>query len=395
MIRVIERTDAKPGKNIYLTIDLSLQKVAIESLNNRKGAIVAMDPRNGEILTFVSSPSYDPNAFSSGIDNQLYQSLLSSKEKPLINRVIQGKYPPGSTIKPFLGLIALENGIKNIEEEVWCPGWFSLEGHEHRYRDWKKQGHGHTNLSKAIIQSCDVFFYKLAYQLGIDQIYKGLSRFSFGQISGLDINDERIGLLPSREWKRRSKNEAWFPGETVILGIGQGYFLITPMQLVKATSAIATNGLVVKPRLVLGVNSPGEKGLTLLSDSIESQISLKNDFFWKQITDSMKSVVHEAGGTAWRSGLNAKYNFAGKTGTAQIIGIAQEEEYKEEEIPEELQDHALFIAFAPVEAPEIAVAIIVENGGGGSKVAAPIARKMFDNYFMNRNLISNESSIYE
>ena len=390
VIRVIERTDAKPGKNIYLTIDLSLQKVAIESLNNKKGAIVAMDPRNGEILTFVSSPSYDPNAFSSGIDNQLYQSLLSSKEKPLINRVIQGKYPPGSTIKPFLGLIALENGIKNVEEEVWCPGWFSLEGHEHRYRDWKKQGHGYTNLSKAIIQSCDVFFYKLAYELGIDQIYKGLSRFSFGKVSGLDINDERIGLLPSREWKRRSKNEAWFPGETVILGIGQGYFLITPMQLVKATSAIATNGLVVKPRLVLGINSPGEKGLTLLSDNIESQVSLKNDFFWKQIIDSMKSVVHEVGGTAWRSGLNAKYNFAGKTGTAQIIGIAQEEEYKEEEIPEELQDHALFIAFAPVEAPEIAVAIIVENGGGGSKVAAPIARKMFDNYFTNRNLISNE-----
>ncbi len=390
VIRVIERTDAKPGKNIYLTIDLSLQEVAIESLNNKKGAIVAMDPRNGEILTFVSSPSYDPNAFSSGIDHKLYKSLLSSKDKPLINRVIQGKYPPGSTIKPFLGLIALESGIKNIEEEVWCPGWFSLEGHEHRYRDWKKQGHGYTNLDKAIIQSCDVYFYKLANELGIDQIYKGLSRFSFGQISGLDINGERIGLLPSKEWKRRSKNEAWFPGETIILGIGQGYFLITPMQLVKATSAIATNGLVVKPRLVLGISSPGEKGLTLLSDNIESQVSLKNDFFWKQIIDSMKSVVHEVGGTAWRSGLNAKYNFAGKTGTAQIIGIAQEEEYKEEEIPEELQDHALFIAFAPVEEPEIAVAIVVENGGGGSKVAAPIARKMFDNYFMNRDLISNE-----
>jgi len=390
VIRVLERTDAKPGKSIYLTINLSLQEVAIESLNNKKGAIVAMDPRSGEILTFVSSPSYDPNAFSNGIDNQLYQSLLSSKEKPLINRVIQGKYPPGSTIKPFLGLIALENGIKNVAEEVWCPGWFSLEGHEHRYRDWKKQGHGYTNLSKAIIQSCDVFFYKLAYGLGIDKIYKGLSRFGFGQTSGLDIDNERIGLLPSREWKRRSKSQAWFPGETVILGIGQGYFLITPIQLVKATSAIATNGLVVKPRLVLGINSPEEKGLTLLSDNIESQISLKNDFFWKQIIDSMKSVVHEVGGTAWRSGLNAKYNFAGKTGTAQVIGIDQEEEYKKEEIPEELQDHALFIAFAPVEAPEIAVAIIVENGGGGSKVAAPIARKMFDNYFMNRNLISKE-----
>ena len=390
VIRVLERKAAKSGKNLYLTINLSLQRIATESLGRKKGAIVAVDPRDGRVLVFVSSPTYDPNKFASGIDTQLYNSLLSSKDKPLINRVIQGKYPPGSTIKPFLGLIALENGTSNTKKEVWCPGWFSLQGHEHRYRDWKKEGHGHTTLDKAIIQSCDVFFYNLAYQLGIDRIYAGLSRFGFGQISGIDINGEGVGLLPSREWKRNNMKEAWFPGETVILGIGQGYALTTPIQLVKATAAIATNGLLVRPRLVLGINSQGEEGLSFISDNTENKINLKNNIFWDEIVSSMKSVVHEVGGTAWRSGLNAKYYFAGKTGTAQIIGIAQEEEYKEEEIPEEFKDHALFIAFAPVKEPEIALAIIVENGGGGSKTAAPIARKMLDNFFMNRNLISKE-----
>ena len=390
VIRVLERIAPQSGKNLYLTVNLSLQRIASESLGSRKGAIVAVDPRDGKILAFVSSPTYDPNKFSSGIGTESYNSLISSKDKPLLNRVIQGKYPPGSTIKPFLGLVALDNGISNNEEEVWCPGWFTLQGHEHRYRDWKKEGHGHTSLDKAIVQSCDVFFYNLAYELGIDRIYAGLSKFGFGEVSGIDIYGESFGLLPSREWKRNNMQQIWFPGETVILGIGQGYALTTPIQLVKATSAIATNGLMVKPRLVLGINSPGEEGLTLMSNSTENKIDVKNSLFWDEIIDSMESVVHRAGGTAWRSGLNAEYFFAGKTGTAQIIGIDQEEEYKEEDIADELKDHALFIAFAPVKKPEIAVAIIVENGGGGSKVAAPIARKMFDNYFVNRDLTSRE-----
>ena len=385
VIRVLERKSPKPGKNIYLTINLSLQKIATESLAGKRGAVVAIDPRDGKVITFVSSPSYDPNDFAIGIDKESYKSLISSKDKPLVNRVIQGKYPPGSTIKPFLALIALEEEIRNTEEEVWCPGWFSLPGHEHRYRDWRKEGHGHTSLDKAIVQSCDVFFYKLAYQLGIDQIYAGLSRFGFGQASGIDISGEKTGLLPSREWKRNNLKEAWFPGETVIMGIGQGYALTTPMQLVRATAAIASKGQLIEPRLVLGTNTSGEEGLNFSIDAQRSKISLKDNIFWDEIINSMKSVVHKAGGTAWRSGLNAEYYFAGKTGTAQIIGIDQEGEYIEEEIPDELKDHALFIAFAPVKSPEIALAIIVENGGGGSKAAAPIARKMFDNFFINKN----------
>ncbi len=388
LIRVLERTAPQPGDNLHLTIDVSLQQVAIEALDNRRGSIVAMDTRNGDVLAFVSSPGYDPNKFVNGIDTKSYRALLSSKDKPLINRAIQGKYPPGSTIKPMMGLVGLENGVRHSGHESWCPGWYSLKGHSHRYRDWKKEGHGHTNLHKAITQSCDVYFYILAYELGIDRIYSGLSRFGFGQSTGIDIGGESSGLLPSREWKREALGQVWFPGETLILGIGQGYALSTPLQLVKATATLANRGNVVTPRLVSSTSNVITDEATLLPVKTETPLTINNEQFWDEIIKSMEDVVHGPGGTAWRSGLNAPYKFAGKTGTAQVIGIAQDEEYKKEEIAEEFQDHALFIAFAPVEKPEIALAIIVENGGGGSKTAAPIARKMLDHYMLKRDLIS-------
>ena len=250
VIRVLDRTPPKPGQNLHLTIDVSLQKIAIEELNNRRGAIVAMDPRNGDVLAFVSSPGYDPNKFVNGIDSKSYKALLASKDKPLINRVIQGKYPPGSTIKPFLGVVAMDEGVRGLNDESWCPGWFSLKGHSHRYRDWKKEGHGHTDLHKAIVQSCDVYFYILAYELGINRIFGGMSLFGFGKLSGIDIGGEAKGLLPSREWKREALGQAWFPGETLIMGIGQGYALSTPMQLAKATASLANKGKVLRPRIV-------------------------------------------------------------------------------------------------------------------------------------------------
>ena len=388
VIRVLDRAAPKPGDNIHLTIDLALQRIAFEALNNRRGAIVAMDPRNGDVLAFVSSPGYDPNKFVNGIDSKSYKALLSSKDKPLINRIIQGKYPPGSTIKPFVGIVGLENGVRDFNDESWCPGWYSLKGHSHRYRDWKKQGHGHTNLHKAITQSCDVFFYILAHELGIDRIYDGLSRFGFGQLTGIDIGGEAKALLPSRDWKRGALGEAWYPGETLILGIGQGYTLSTPLQLAKATATLANRGKVVRPRLVSSTSNSISGDVKQLDSKIENKLGIKNETFWDEIITSMRDVVHGPGGTAWRSGLNADYEFAGKTGTAQVIGIAQDKEYKKEEIAEEFQDHALFIAFAPVETPRIAVAIIVENGGGGSKTAAPIARKIFDQFMNNRDLVS-------
>lgn len=388
VIRVLDRTAPTPGDNLHLTIDLSLQRIAIESLKGRRGAIVAMDPRNGDVLAFVSTPAYDPNKFVNGIDSKSYKALLSSKDKPLINRATQGKYPPGSTIKPFLGLVGLEEDVRGMHDESWCPGWFSLKGHQHRYRDWKKQGHGHTNLHKAIVESCDVFFYILAYELGINRMFEGLAQFGFGQLSGIDIRGESKALLPSREWKRQALGQAWFPGETLIMGIGQGYALSTPMQLAKATASLANKGKVVRPRLVSSTSNSITNEVKLLPSHIEPEIKLKHEEHWDEIIASMEDVVHGVGGTAWRSGLNANYHFAGKTGTAQVISIAQDKEYNVDEIAEEFQDHALFIAFAPVESPRIAVAIIVENGGGGSKTAAPIARKMFDHFMNNRDLIS-------
>jgi penicillin-binding protein 2 len=384
VIRVLSRTPPKPGQNLHLTIDLSLQEIAIEALKDKRGAIVAMDPVNGDVLTFVSSPGYDPNKFVNGIDSKSYKALLASKDKPLINRVIRGKYPPGSTLKPFLGLVALDNGLRHLKDESWCPGWYSLKGHDHRYRDWKKQGHGHTDLHKAITQSCDVYFYILAYELGIDRIYAGLSQFGFGKVSGIDIEGEATGLLPSQEWKRKALGQAWYPGETLIMGIGQGYALSTPLQLAKATASLANRGNVVRPRLVSKTSNSITTEVKDLPVENEGTVNFKNEQHWNDIIKSMRDVVHGAGGTAWRSGLNAEYEFAGKTGTAQVIGIAQDEEYNEDEIAEEFQDHALFIAFAPVESPRIAVAIIVENGGGGSKAAAPIARKIFDEFMKNK-----------
>jgi penicillin-binding protein 2 len=389
VIRVLSRTPPKPGENLHLTIDLSLQQIAIDELKNRRGAIVAIDPNNGDVLTFVSSPGYDPNKFVNGIDSKSYKELLSSKDKPLINRVIRGKYPPGSTIKPLLGLVALDNGIRNLNDESWCPGWYSLKGHDHRYRDWKKQGHGHTDLHKAIMQSCDVYFYILAYELGIDRIYEGLSQFGFGKETGIDIEGEAKGLLPSQQWKREALGQPWFPGETLIMGIGQGYALTTPLQLAKATSSLANRGNIVRPRLVSSTSNSITTEVKKLPVTHEEKVAIKDQKHWDDIIKSMRDVVHGAGGTAWRSGLNATYEFAGKTGTAQVIGIAQDKEYNKDEIAEEFQDHALFIAFAPVEEPKIAVAIIVENGGGGSKTAAPIARKLFD-HFMNSEKLNKK-----
>ncbi len=388
VIRVMDRTAPKPGANLHLTIDLALQQIAIDALEGRRGAIVAMDPRNGDVLTFASSPGYDPNKFVDGIDGKSYNALLASKDKPLINRILQGEYPPGSTIKPFMGLIGLDNGVRTLLDESWCPGWFSLKGHTHRYRDWKKQGHGHTGLHKAIMESCDVYFYALAHELGIDRIFAGLSAFGFGQVTGIDIGGEADGLLPSREWKRKVLDQAWFPGETLILGIGQGYALSTPMQLAKATASLANRGRVVRPRLVSGTSHPITNKVDMLPNMLEGQITVTDNTHWEAVINAMQEVVHGVGGTAWRSGLNAAYRFAGKTGTAQVIGIAQDEEYIEESIAEEFRDHALFIAFAPVASPEIAIAIIVENAGAGSKVAAPIARRMFDNFMSNRGLVS-------
>lgn len=381
VIRVLDRTPPVPGKNVYLTLDVSLQNVAVQALEGKRGAIVAIDPRDGAILAMVSAPGFDPNVFVNGIDSASYKELLDSPGTPLVNRVLQGKYPPGSTIKPFMALAALESDVRHSQDETWCQGWFTLKGSDHRYRDWKKGGHGHMGLRQAIAQSCDVYFYSLAHDLGIDRIQDALRQFGFGLPTGIDIGGEAAGVVPSRDWKRRTFNQPWYPGETLILGIGQGYLLATPMQLAAAVATIASRGWRAAPHLFLEARDPiNNDTIEEAQPRREKRVQLKDDSVWDEIIAAMQEVVHGAHGTARRIGLNAPFQMAGKTGTAQVIGIGQDEEYRQEDVPEELRDHALFIGFAPVSAPQIAVAILVENGGSGSASAAPIARMLFDHY---------------
>ena len=384
ILRVLERTPPEPGKNIYLSLDISFQKLAVDALKDKRGAIVALDPGTGDILAMVSSPGYDPNPFVNGIDTKSFKKLIDSSDTPLINRVIQGKYPPGSTIKPFLGAAALAYGVRTSSDITWCPGWFTIKGSIHRYRDWKKGGHGHVDLQNAIMQSCDVYYYSLANDLGIKRLHDGLFAFGFGQQTGIDISGESSGLVPSAEWKRKVYKEPWYQGETVIAGIGQGSLLVTPLQLARATAALANYGKLLSPHLAYKTQDPITGSEQLLQHPAPRLVSYFDPQIWDKIRNAMESVVHGDFGTARRSGFNAQYHFAGKTGTSQIIGIAQDEKYKKENIPEKFQDHALFIAFAPVEKPRIAIAVLVENGGSGSGAAAPIARTLFDKYLLNQ-----------
>jgi penicillin-binding protein 2 len=381
VIRVIDRTPPVPGNNIYLTLNASLQNLAVQALEGKRGAVVAMDPIDGGVLAMVSSPGYDPNEFVNGIDSKTYNKYLSSVDIPLLNRALQGKYPPGSTIKPVLGLTALRHGVRLPDDETWCPGWYILKGTSLKKGDWKKQGHGHTNLRKAIAESCDVYFYALANEMGIDLIYESMSEFGFGKRTNIDIGGETSGLMPSRDWKRKTYNESWYPGETLNIGIGQGAILATPIQLAVATAVIANRGNVLRPRFFDHARAPlSEETIVSGEKEVLHSISISEEN-WERIIDAMHDVIHAPNGTARRVGADARYQFAGKSGTAQVFSLAEDEEYEADKLAKELHDHALFIAFAPVNDPKIVVSVIIENGGGGSANAAPIARLLFDDYF--------------
>lgn len=380
-VRVLDRTPPVPGKNLYLTIDVTLQNLAAKEMENKRGAVVALDPRDGDILAMVSSPSYDPNLFVNGIDTKTYNALLSSEDTPLLNRALRGKYPPGSTVKPFLAFSALQAGLREPGDETWCPGWYKLKGSSHEYRDWKHGGHGHTNMHDAIAQSCDVYFYDLANDMGIDQLHDSLAQFGFGDTTGLDIGGESAGLLPSRKWKRQTQGQPWYPGETLITGIGQGSMLVTPLQLAVATATMANRGRVLKPHLFKMARDPRTNQVVARSRRQVTRVIQDTDSSdWEHVINAMHDVVQGPHGTARREGRGADYEFAGKTGTAQVVSLSHDNEGEAEDLPEELQDHALFIAFAPLQSPTIALAVIVENGGGGSSTAAPIARKLLDIY---------------
>ncbi len=356
VLRVIDKVPSVSGNDLVLNLDIELQKMAVEALGELAGSVIAIEPHTGAVVVFASTPEYDPNLFVHGISHKKYDELQYGDYKPLFNRSLFGQYPPGSTFKPFMGLAGIEQHRFGIRETLYCKGHYLLPGDatERKYRDWKKYGHGTVDLSAAIEQSCDVYFYELAYRMGIDSMHEFLAQFGFGERTGIDLLNERKGLLPSTDWKKKTYGKVWYPGETLIAGIGQGYMLSTPVQLAVATAALASRGEKIVPRLLKEVHSSKDDTIKTREPS-RTMITLRRDSHWDVIFKSMEKVVHGAAGTARATGWGMKFKMAGKTGTAQVFGIAQDEEYDEETVAKKLRDHALFIGFGPVENPVLAV----------------------------------------
>lgn len=393
-LRVLESTDPVPGASINLTIDIALQATAEAAMEGRKGAVVAIDPSTGEVLALVSLPGYDPNLFVHGIDVASFRALNESPGRPLFNRALAGRYPPGSTVKPFFGLGALEAGNPLATSTVRCHGFYQLKGHKHRYRDWKRSGHGKVDLHEAVAQSCDVYFYALALEAGIDQMHDFMTEFGFGTRTGIDLPSESRGLMPSREWKQSVHNQPWFPGETLITGIGQGFMLATPVQLAAATATLAERGTRLTPRIVRSVEVPGASAPTTVTAAAGPTVRIRNPQHWADTVSGMIAVVHSKHGTARAIGEDSTVQIAGKTGTAQVFTVGQDDEYDKDSVKQELRDHGLFVAFAPPDQPKIAVAVIVENGGSGSRSAAPVARRIIDAYLGSAaQEISSDTSV--
>ncbi|MDD3518517.1 MAG: penicillin-binding protein 2 [Chromatiales bacterium] len=383
VLRVLDRQPPQSGRDLILGLDIGLQLAAQEALGGRSGAIVAIEPQTGEVLALVSMPAFDPNLFVNGIPASTYSALRQDRAQPLFNRALTGQYPPGSTIKPVIGLAGLEYGVTTASRTMFAAGYYTLPNDTRRYRDWRRQGHGLVDLDLAITQSSDVYFYDLAYRLGIDRMSEFLDRFGMGARTGIDTTGEAPGILPSREWKRRTQNMPWYPGETIIAGIGQGYMLTTPLQLASITATLAMRGERVRPRLLRAMVDSGDETPQWTEREPLPPVSVRDPMFWDQVLEPMVHVMHEKNGTAYGStGRDAAYMIAGKTGTAQVFGLG-EGEYEEDEVAAHLRDHALFIGYAPAESPRIAVAVVVENGGSGGRVAAPVARKVMDHYLLN------------
>jgi penicillin-binding protein 2 len=371
------------GRDLRLTLDIEVQRVAEEAFAGRRGGVVAIDPANGDVVVFASLPSFDPNGFARGISRSDYLALTENPDQPLFNRVLRGTYPPGSTIKPLMALAGLENGVIRPEDQTNCVGSYSLPGSRHRFREPRRGGtHGTVDMHRAVMKSCDVYFYRLANTLGIQRIHDSMARRGFGEPTGIDIAGERGGIMPSPAWKKTAfatrEQQVWFPGETVIVGIGQGYWTATLLQLAKATALLAMRGQPYQPRLVRALVDPATGAVEERKPRPLPRIELTQPENWEIIVDAMVAVT--TGGTASRAARGAAYSIAGKTGTAQVFSVGQTEKYDEKEVAERLRDHALFVAFAPADAPRLAVAVLVENGGFGGSQAAPIARAIFDAY---------------
>jgi penicillin-binding protein 2 len=397
IIRTLNYTPPVQGKDLTLTLDIELQMIAKRALSGKRGAVVAMDPRTGGILAMYSNPSYDGNLFVHGISSKNYKKLLESKDLPLINRSVQG-YPPASTVKPFLALTGLEEQVITKNTKIWDPGWYQLEGLPNKYRDWKKWGHGWVNLTKAIEQSCNIYFFDLAFKLGITKISTMMEKFGFGDYTGIDIHEESRAIMPSVAWKRERYNKSWYTGETLSVGIGQSYWTVTPLQLTQAMTTLVNHGERKVPHFLKAtketVKNEGGASQSTLSEVIyeeQAPLVLKQNKNWDIVLEAMHSTVQKPGATAHAPFKGSKYDAAGKTGSAQVARIKQNEKYDAKSTQENKRDNAMFIAFAPFKNPEIVVAVAIENvakGGGGTN-AGPVARQIMDQYFGNRVVTSS------
>ena len=379
-VRSLSRDPAKPGSNLHLAVDIKLQKLVEDWFGERRGAMVAIEPKSGEILAFVSKPTFDPNLFIDGIDPQAWQALNDDQDKPMLNRPLRGTYPPGSTYKPFMALAVLETGTRTPGYAISDPGYFQLGGH--RFRDSKPGGNGSVNLHRSIVVSSDTYYYGAAYEMGVDKLHDFMKPWGFGQITGIDIDNETAGILPSSAWKLKRYKQKWHTGETPSIGIGQGYNSFTILQLAHATATLAADGVVNKPHVVRHTENPVTKErVQIVKPDDQRRIPLKPEYL--ELVKSAMIDVNKVG-TGRHAFLGAEYIAAGKTGTAQVVGIKQGEKYDAKKIAERFRDHSLFMAFAPADKPKIALAIIVENGGFGAQAAAPIARKTFDYYLLGK-----------
>ncbi|GAA78569.1 penicillin-binding protein 2 [Pseudoalteromonas sp. BSi20495] len=378
VIRTLSMIQPKPGSDIVLTLDIGLQQIAQHALKDMRGAIVVMDAKDGGVLALYSNPSYDPNLFVHGISSKNYKALLN-QDRPLINRATQGRYAPASTVKPHMAILALEENIVSESTSIWDPGFFEIPNVEHKWRDWKRWGHGHVDVYKAIEESCDTYFYDAAYRLGITKISDFMARFGFGDLSGIDIHEETTAILPSKEWKEGRFKESWWRGDTISVGIGQGYWTATPIQIANATNILVNKGINHPPHLAQVAKK--EDQVTQINGDEKPPVILKNPDNWRIAIDAMHNTVKKVTGTAHKAFKGVSYDPAGKTGTAQVVSIAQGERYDAKSLKERQRDNAIYVGFAPYNNPQIVLSIVVENTGGGSSVGAPIARQLMDYYF--------------
>lgn len=379
----LETRKPTAGNDLFLGIDMRLQHLAEEGLAGRRGAVVAIDPTNGNVLALASVPTYDPNKFTRGISAPDYAALRDDIDRPLFNRALRGTYPPGSTVKPMMALAGLEYGVVDPNATRNCTGGFTLPGSSRVYHDWKRTGHGPVDMKHAIATSCDIYFYGLAEILGIERVHDAMAGLGFGRSSGIDVAGEHAGILPSPAWKMATYKQQWYPGETVIVGIGQGYLTANPLQLAHATAILAAHGRNWRPRLVTAIRDATTQEVRNLAPTEEPPVSLRDRSLWDTVIDGMEMVARP-GGTASASFAGVPYRVAAKTGTAQVFSLGQNQKYSAASVAERLRDHALFVAFAPADDPKIAIAVLVENGGHGGTAAAPIARRIFDAYLLGK-----------